>query len=156
MPVPTQEQLQAYANAPSQIVAAIEGLDEKQLHYTTSPEEWSIHEVVVHLADSEVVGYWRVRRILAEQGSTLPAYDEAAWAKNLSYSKQDRELALALFSALRASTASLFQTLPTEAWEYTGIHEERGKMRLHDIFKLYTNHGAVHLAQIERLKQAIS
>ena len=40
--------------------------------------------------------------MLAEEGSTLPVYDEATWAQKLSYQTQERGLALALFSSLRA------------------------------------------------------
>ncbi len=59
MPIPTPEQINAYETAPTHIAAAIEGLSEAQMHHLPGTGEWSIHEVVVHLGDSEATGTWR-------------------------------------------------------------------------------------------------
>ncbi len=155
MPVPTSTPLNIYETAPSRIAVAIEGLSEAAMHYKPQKEDWSIHEVVIHLADSETIGFWRLRKTLAEAESTLAVYDEAAWASNLTYQRQDRTLALALFTALRASTAALLRLLPAEAWERTSLHPERGRMSVYDILNLYVEHGDVHLQQIQRLKQSL-
>ena len=115
--------------------------------------EWSIHEVVIHLADAEVVGYWRIRKALAEEGSALGVYDEEAWASKLSYRIQDRALALQLFTALRASTAALLRLLPEDAWLRIAVHAERGDLSVLDLFNTYVEHGETHLQQIEQIKQ---
>jgi DinB superfamily len=153
MPIATLEQIGHYEMAPSLVVAALEGLDETQLHYVPKEGEWSIHEIVIHLADSETMGYWRLRKTLAEEGSILPVYDEAAWAQKLSYRTQERRLAIALFTNLRASTAALLRSLPTEAWERTSNHPEHGTINVYDLFTIYLQHGEIHLQQIERIKQ---
>ena len=155
MLAPTSEQINSYETAPSHIAAAIEGLSEAAMHHKPQEEDWSIHEVIIHLADSEAIGFWRLRQTLAEEGSTLAVYDEAAWASNLAYHTQDRTLALALFTALRTSTAALLRLLPTEAWEHTSLHPEHGKMNVYDIFNLYAEHGDIHFQQIQRLKQSL-
>ncbi len=51
MPVPTPEQIHAFEAAPSQVATAITGLNAKQMQFSPANGEWSIHEVVVHLAD---------------------------------------------------------------------------------------------------------
>ncbi|GCE28382.1 hypothetical protein KDA_38660 [Dictyobacter alpinus] len=152
MTAATLEEIAAYASMPIQIEKAIERLSEAQLQHTPAEGEWSIHEVLIHLADSEAVGYWRLRKTLAERDSVLALYDEEAWSKSLYYRQQDSILALRLFSDLRAANASLFKFLPAEAWELTSIHAERGKMSLYEIFRMYVEHGEIHLQQIERLK----
>lgn len=154
MPAPTSEQIDNYEAAPSRIAAAIEGLSEAVMHHKPQ-EDWSIHEVIIHLADSEAIGFWRLRKTLAEEESTLAVYDEAAWASNLAYHRQNRRLALTLFTALRTSTAALLRLLPAEAWARTSLHPEQGKMSVYDIFNLYAEHGDVHLQQIQRLKQSL-
>jgi uncharacterized damage-inducible protein DinB len=156
MPTATLEQIEHYEAAPSQVIAALEGLDEAQLHHRPAENEWTIHEIVIHLADSEAMGYGRLRKTLAEEDATLAVYDEAEWAQKLSYQTQDRELAIALFRTLRTSTAALLRLLPTEAWERTSNHPERGKVSVYDLFNIYLGHGKVHLQQIERIKQAFS
>jgi hypothetical protein len=156
MPVPTSEQINAYEEAPPRVVAAIEDLSEAEMQYIPAIGEWSIQEIVIHLADSEAVGYWRIRKTIAEAGSILPVYDEEAWARKLSYRIQDRDLAITLFRALRASNAALFRLLPSETWERTSIHPERGEMSLFALFNLFLQHAEIHLQQIERIKQSLA
>lgn len=154
MSIPTKEQIDAYEQLPERIMAAIADLDETQLQFVPAIGEWNIHEVVIHLADAEAVGYWRIRRALAEQRAELSAYNEEVWASKLSYRVQDRTLALQLFTALRASTAALLHLLPEEAWSRIALHAERGELSVLDLFNIYVEHGQAHLQQIEQLKQA--
>lgn len=155
MSIPTPEQIDAFEMAPAQIANAIEGLSEAEMHYIPTIGEWSIHEIIIHLPDSEAGGYWRLRKTLAEKGATLPAYDQEAWAHNLSYRIQDQRLAMQLFAALRASTAALLRLLPEDAWERISVHPESGEMSVYDLFNLYMDHSNSHLKQIERLKQSL-
>ena len=155
MPVPTIEQINLYEETPSLVISVIEGLSEPQLHQSPAPGEWSIHEIVIHLGDSETFGYERLRKTLAEDKPALQVYNEDAWARNLSYHQQERHLALALFFAQRRSTAALLRLLPSEAWERTAMHPERGEISLYDIFTIYLEHGTLHLAQIEHVKQSL-
>lgn len=154
MTVPTPTQCTEYETIAAQFASAIAGLSEQEMQRIQG-DEWSIHEIVIHLADSEAIGFWRLRKTIAEPGSTLAVYDEALWAKQLAYNTQSTTLALQLFTALRASTAALLRSLPAETWQHTSIHPERGHMSLYDIFLLYLDHGMVHLQQIERLKQSL-
>jgi uncharacterized damage-inducible protein DinB len=141
MTVATFAQLESYSSIPTRVAHAIEGLSETQWYHTPTEGEWNIHEVVIHLADSEVVGFWRVRKTLAEQDSLLAVYRQ-----------QDPALALRLFTDLRTSTAALLKLIPNDAWERTSIHAERGKMTVYDIFQIYLEHGENHLRQIETIK----
>lgn len=156
MPVPTPKQLDAYEMAPSSIMAALEGLDEAHIRRTPAENEWSIHEIVIHLADSEAVGYMRLRMAIAEDNPLLPVYEQAAWAKHLKYDAQARGLALALFANLRAASAALLRALTAEQWERVATHPERGGMSVCDLFDLYSKHGEIHLQQIERIKQTFN
>ncbi len=155
MPHATAQLIQRYETIPSSIVAAIEGLTEAQLLHKAQESEWSIHEILLHLADSEVVGYYRIRKTLAEHEPELAVYDEAAWADKLNYHLQDHNLALKLFSTLRSASATLLRIIPSEAWDRAGIHSENGKMTVYDLFNTYLKHGEVHLQQIERVKTTI-
>jgi hypothetical protein len=154
MPIPTTEQINAYEQLPERIAAATTDLDEAQLQFVPAIGEWNIHEIVIHLADAEVLGYWRMRRALAEPRSALPVYNEEAWASKLSYRMQDRRLALQLFTALRASTAALLRLLPEDAWQRIALHPERGEVSVLDLFNTYAEHGEMHLQQIEEIKKA--
>jgi uncharacterized damage-inducible protein DinB len=147
------ESIHAYETAPLRIRAVIEGLHEEQFHYIPAKGEWSIHEIIIHLADSEVVGFRRIHQTLAEPGTTIQLFDENAWAKQLLYHQQDYTLAMNLFTALRNSTAALLRSLPEEAWERTGIHPEHGEVNVYQLLNTYLGHSDVHIQQIERIKQ---
>src|SRR5690242_21719841 len=104
MSAPTPEQFHSYATIYERIAAAIAGLTTEQLQTSPADNEWSIQQVLLHLPDSEAVGYERIRRIIAEERPTLHPYDEEAWARNLYYHQQDPHLALELFKLLRQSS----------------------------------------------------
>ncbi|GCE13182.1 DinB family protein [Tengunoibacter tsumagoiensis] len=151
---PTSEQWTIFEQSPGQIAAAVQDLTDKQLRFSPGIDQWSIHDILVHLADSEAVGYWRFRKTLAEADSVLAVYDEAAWEKNLQYEQQDCTLALNLFTLLRAANAALLRIQTSEAWERKSIHAERGELSIYDLFETYYEHGQLHLQQIKRLKRA--
>jgi hypothetical protein len=66
-----------------------------------TPGEWSAHELVIHMADSEIMGATRVRMLIAQPGTTLMSYDDDKWSKALDYPSQDMEAALQLFQLTR-------------------------------------------------------
>ena len=76
--------------------------------------------------------------------------------RKFSYHSQERALALALFSSLRASTTALLRSLPAASWELTSNHPEHGKIMVYDLFNIYLEHGEIHLQQIERVKHLFS
>ncbi|GAC1358248.1 MAG: hypothetical protein NVSMB44_05530 [Ktedonobacteraceae bacterium] len=156
MPSANAELIESYEQSPSSIAAALEGLTEAQLLHRPGNDEWSIHEIIIHLADSEAVGYWRIRKTLAEAEPELAVYAEAVWGEKLQYRLQDRALALKLFSAQRSASAALLRLIPLEAWERVGNHTENGHMTVYDLFITYLEHGKAHLQQIKHIKQTIA
>jgi hypothetical protein len=115
---------------------------------------WSIHEIVVHIADSEANSYVRCRRFLAEPGSDLMAYDENRWAVELDYHSQDTEEALELFRLLRHRTWGLIRSLPEQAWSRACRHPENGTMTLADWLDVYERHVPEHIAQMDEVHRA--
>ncbi|GHO99483.1 hypothetical protein KSF_095310 [Reticulibacter mediterranei] len=155
MLVPTPEQIHSYATIHERIAVAIAELTPNQLQMRPADNEWSIQQVLLHLPDSEAVGYERIRRIIAEERPVLQLYDEDAWACNLHYHQQDPHLALELFKLLRQSSAVLLQQLPAADWKRVGLHAVNGAMNLYTIFQTYLHHGEAHLRQIEDVKRRL-
>lgn len=151
--VATEAQIATYETAPARFTMALEGLSDTQMRFTPNEQEWSIHNIVIHLADAELVGSWRLRKMLAEAPTTLQNYDEASWAQQLLYGEQRRDHALALFTMLRTTNAALLRLLPAEAWTRTAHHETRGEISVYDLFLSLFNHVDEHIQQIERLRQ---
>lgn len=156
MPVPTATEFQSYTSIHEQVTSAIADLTAAQLQKVPASDAWSIQQILIHLADSEVVGYERLRRIIAEDHPLLRPYDEDAWGRHLYYHQQDPHLALELFRLLRQASAALLQQVPPATWERVGLHTENGEMSLYTTFLTYLNHGLAHLHQIEETRRQLS
>jgi hypothetical protein len=118
-------------------------------HDKPTADEWSVHEILIHLADSEVHAYLRCRTILAEPGAALMNYDEHQWSVVLQYTTQDVNDALALIAILRRVTGALLDKMPAALWSQHGIHSQHGPLTLDDWLETYTEHIAAHIAQME-------
>jgi hypothetical protein len=118
--------------------------------FRPAPGRWTIHEIVIHLAEAEAHGFVRGRAAIAEPGCRIAAYDQDRWAAELGYLHQDPAEALELFRLLRQLTGGLLRRLPDEGWGRTLEHPERGTMTLDDWLVLYDEHPQIHIRQIER------
>ena len=110
---------------------------------------WSIREHLAHIADSEANSYIRCRRLIAEPGESLMAYDENGWASALGYAGRSVESALELFRILRQQTYDLVQALPESVWSNRCYHPENGNMTLDDWLDVYAAHIPEHLEYMQ-------
>ncbi len=140
--------IHAYADGPRLIEAAVADIPEEERRFKPGADNWSIHENVVHLADTDLVAAARMRYVLAEPGKPLVAFDQNHWARALEYSARPFEESLALFRAVRASTADLLRRAPTKAWAQTGMHTEAGPQTLEWIVEHFVEHIDAHLRSI--------
>ncbi len=143
--------IESYGRAYDKLVTALQPFPHDMWQYRPAPEQWTIHEIVVHIADSEANSYTRCRRFIAEPGSTVMAYDEMAWAKHLNYHAHSPEDALALFKQLRHSSYELIKALPESAWANTVYHPENGVMTMDDWLDVYDRHVPEHIAQMQQV-----
>src|SRR3954462_14647764 len=92
--------LEQYKNAYDELRGALEELPPEMWEYRSAPEEFSVHESLVHICDSEANSYIRCRRAIAEPGSCVLGYDPSVWAVGLHYPDQSTDDALELFRLL--------------------------------------------------------
>ncbi|MEW6195329.1 MAG: DinB family protein [Bacteroidota bacterium] len=144
------EHLENFRNGFEKLKAALQNYPRNIFDYKPSPEKWSIHEVIIHMADSEVNSYARCRKIIAESGSSIMAYDQDKWAVDLNYTNQDMDVALDLFGNLRIATYELLKMIPEEKWNNHMMHPERGKVTLDEWLTIYSEHVDVHINQMNR------
>lgn len=115
-----------------------------------APGEWTARQVLIHLADSEIVGAARFRQFLAEDDVTLLGYTQNAWAERLGYADAAPEEAIALAIVLRRATAALLRRAVTpESWGRVATHPTRGPMDLATLLRLYIGHVDGHIQQLE-------
>lgn len=118
--------------------------------------KWSAAGVIQHLADSELVWGYRLRKVLAEDRPELTGFDQDLWAERLGYANADAEQALAVFSTLRRANLGLLARASHADWERVGVHNERGEESVRHMMRLYAGHDLVHRRQMERIARSVS
>ncbi len=146
-----EQKIERYGNAISLLIEGLKQFPKEMWQFKPMPDRWSIHETVVHIADSEANSFIRCRRAIAEPGSTVIAYDENQWAKRLSYHQQSTEDAIELFRWLRLLSYKLIKTLPEPVWSHTIQHPENGIMTLDDWLDVYAAHVPEHIEQMKQV-----
>ncbi|MGH1362803.1 MAG: DinB family protein [Calditrichia bacterium] len=122
-----------------------------QLNKPEAPGKWSAKQVVLHMADSELVWGWRLRLILGHDKPEITGYDQDLWANRLKYSEEDLDLALKRIRVLRESNLRLIQSLTEAERARTGVHSERGEESIEHMIRLYAGHDLVHRQQLQRI-----
>ncbi len=143
------------AGTPAALREAASGLTSEQEATPERPGRWSVRQVAQHLADSELVGAFRFRMVLAHDAPELPGYDQDLWADRLGYQDVEVETALEQFSFLRQLNLRLLRRTAPEDMRRVMRHAERGDEPVAQMIKLYAAHDLVHLRQIARIRQAI-
>jgi DinB family protein len=134
-------------------------LESTPAEIVTIPEatgKWAIRDVVQHLADSELVGGFRLRMVLAHDRPPLKGYDQDLWANRLRYSETAVQDALEQFTLLRRANLRLWQNLSPADLKRVGLHDERGEESLEHMRRLYAAHDILHRRQLERIRKALT
>ena len=145
-----EEAIEKIRRLPHQVDELISGLSPQELTAKTLPNEWTVAQIVHHLADSHINSYVRCKLMATEENPTLKPYDEGAWALLSDGSSADLSDSLALLKALHARWVRFWENLPDDAWQRTGQHSQSGAVTLARQLELYVEHGEAHLEQIRR------
>jgi hypothetical protein len=128
----------------------VDGITEEELD-RAGDGEWTPRQIVHHVADAEIVGAQRLRRLLVEPASVIQGYDEKAFAERLT---GDRPIQPSLEAVrwVRESTAQLLDRMTDADWGIVGTHSESGPFGTEDWLRMYAAHGHDHAAQITRAR----
>jgi DinB superfamily len=144
------QKLESFGHAPALLSTVLRDLPKQMWLYKPSSERWSVHEIILHLADSEAIAYMVCRRFIAEPGSPLLNFDGARWAETLGYFHQSTREALELVRQLRRMTYQLLLTLPEPVWERTVEHPTQGPLTLSQWIEIQERHIPHHLDQMKQ------
>ncbi|WP_152397344.1 DinB family protein [Paenibacillus guangzhouensis] len=146
--------IEEYGRGHAMLREAIEGLTEEELRFKPSPEQWSIHQIIIHVTDSEISSTHRIRRVLAEDEPVLVSFDQNAFANHLSYDLSDREHYLLLFQMLRSSMQPILEHLTEEQIKRVGVYEDAGRFTFEQLLEYRVQHIQGHIEQIGRVREA--
>jgi hypothetical protein len=142
--------VEQYARGPERVREALTKVPREALQWQPEPGKWSVHEVVVHCADSETNAALRIRYLLAEKEPLIVGYDQDAWARLFDYHAQPLEQSLAAAAAARDRTVPLLRRMSDADWAKAGRHTESGPYTAEDWLRIYAVHLEGHARQIER------
>ncbi len=149
------ELIEEYGRGFNILSTALAEVPHEVWEFKPAPGEWSIHEIVVHMKDSEMIGVIRLHKLIAEPGSTLMPYDEAFWAEALDYRNQDLDDALQIFQLLRRTTHRLLKGLTDEEFSHSAIHPLWSEPYTIDGWlPIYVEHVPEHIEQVKKTYQA--
>lgn len=141
--------LAEYLQATMEIELVIEELAESALEAREDPGEWTVRQIVHHLADVEVGDAMRLRQMLAHESPLIVAYDEELFAAGLHY-ERPIESSVATFFALRTSNGAILELIGEADWLRQGRHEEHDEYSVEILVRRSIEHDRLHLAQIQR------
>ena len=144
------EVLPVLARTPGRVSALLRGLVAERLSARPVPGEWSVREIVCHLADTEVIRSYRVMKILAEDRPSIEPYDEVVWARGLACDLRDPATLARSFRRLRQASLDLLACLPPAGMGRAGVHAEYGPITVAQLMGHTVDHDLIHLAQIGR------
>ena len=95
-------------------------LDDAAARFRYAPDKWSVKEVLGHLCDSERIFAYRLLRIARADATPLPGFDENAYVPAADFDARPLAELVREFQAIRASTITLAEGLPSVGWERRG------------------------------------
>jgi len=154
--MPTLRELaDAYIAGPAKLRTAVAGMSREQLLARPVPGKWSTLEVVCHVADFEPILADRMKRVIALNRPALLGADENQFAAKLAYHDRDLEEELTLIDVTRRQLARILRSLPEEAANRVGVHNERGPKTLAELLTTAVNHINHHAPFIDEKRAAL-
>lgn len=114
------EWLRMYELGPSNLQVALEGLSEADLDLSRTPGQWSIRQIVHHLADGELLWTPVIKSALAQSGSTYirNLYNQETWPEIFKNATRPVNSSVALITALRIHLVELSRSVPNNEEQF--------------------------------------
>lgn len=163
MPELSQEQreiLDLFRYGAEHLEKTVAGLTDEQLDYHPAPGEWSIRQIVHHVADDGDAWAMNIKKALANPGARVRFEDfpgNDAWSAALSYDTLPIETAVTLVKAHRAVLAELAGAFPDRWEQAVAIVDSDGKKvaeaTVKDMLKGNEGHLHDHILVIEEISK---
>lgn len=114
-----------------------------------APEKWSIKEVLQHVIDAERIFAYRALRFSRGDSTELPGFEENDYAPASQADRRTLEDLLHEYDVVREASLLLYQSLPSEALDRSGIANGRSinVRAIGWVIAGHSNHHATVLAE---------
>ncbi len=152
----------AYAEGPDLLEASISGLLPEALDLSPGPIDWTIRQILHHVADGDEI--WRVfvKRAIARPGGEFSldwywSFPQDDWPRKWAYAQRDVRLSLDVFRANRRQIAEMLRLAPG-AWDNTLVVRSRSgeaqPVTVGWVVEMQTRHVVGHVDDIRKIREA--
>jgi hypothetical protein len=146
-----RQKLEAFGSAPALLARALRQIPKKMWMYKVSADTWSIHEIILHLADNEANAYIVCRLMIAEPGCHTLMFNPTLWAGSLGYFHQSTKEALEIIRRLRRMTYHVLAALPETVWSHRADPREENALTLDNWLEQQERHIPAQIAQMQNI-----
>jgi hypothetical protein len=134
------------------IQSLVHHVEKEQAVWKPSTNEWSILEVINHLADEEDQDFrTRFDLILNQPDTTWPAIHPSAWVTERAYNSRDLSESLERFLLERDKSITWLKGLASPDLERSHVHPSFGTLSAGDLLASWVAHDLLHIRQLTRL-----
>ena len=127
-------------------------MSDQQARWKPGPAQWSILEVMSHLADEEVEDFrTRLDLTLHRPEAEWPRIDPQRWAVERSYNEGSLDESRNQFLLRRAETIGWLAGLAAPDWKSAHQHPRFGPITAGDLIVSWVAHDYIHIRQLNRL-----
>lgn len=137
--------LDALASMPQDVAFMLRRAEGTAVYHRPTPQEWSIADVLLHLATMERLVLTRLQKIVQEERPFLPTLHPETQPE--PDPRPLAELVTAVHDT-RQQTLTFLHTLKAGDWQRTAVHETLGATRFRFMVQLLVDHDTEHLNQI--------
>jgi len=144
-----ESKIDLYGKGYDLLIETLKDIPREMWKFKPEPQEWSVHEVLVHLADSESNAALRARKLIVEPRGTLMGYNQDKWTVELDYHEQSYEDSLEIVRLVRKTTYELLKKQPSDVFDHWVRHPEYEEpYTFENWLNIYSAHIPGHIDQI--------
>ncbi len=122
---------------------------EAEIHRAPAPGEWTIHQVVAHVRDTEQHAFLaRVQRIMSEEHPAVQNFDQDEWNRDHYDPNEPFKKIVAEFRAARRKLILLLRKSKSSDWDNWAAHSAYGRISLDWLVMHNYHHTMEHIAQM--------
>ena len=145
-----------YLAGPEILRRSISGMSDDQLNASPIPFKWSTRQVVLHLADMDLIYADHMKRVIAEEGTDI-AWRRRQAVRVASGIRQARcRRRGATYQGHTPAHGSHIAAIDADDFKRKGIHSVDGPLTLADLLQRATDHIPHHAQYIEEKRKALN
>jgi len=126
----------------------VDSLSDEELSRTYREGSWTVHQLVHHIADSQLNMYQRLKLALTDENPTVPDFDQEKWAIQPD-TKLPVESSIKMLEGINERIVSLGSSLTEEQLDRVFTHQKNGEITVGTKVAKLAWHEEHHLAHIK-------